>query len=76
MSASSDEAVRIERLEARITALERRVQTLIAAADAASRLRLAPGPEDPDVRITGGEWVRHILEKEGLVGDPAERGRA
>ncbi len=72
MSTPSGEQARIERLEARVAVLEHHVQTLVAAADAASRLRLAPGP---DVRITGGTWVRHILEKEGLVGDRAERGR-
>jgi len=22
--------------------------------------------------VTGGEWVRHILEKGGLVGEPTE----
>jgi hypothetical protein len=72
MSALDEEASQVERLEARVAVLERHVQTLAAATDAASRLRIASGGQDAEVSVTGGEWVRHILEKGGLVGEPAE----
>ncbi len=72
MSALDEEASQVERLEARVAVLEDHVQTLAAATDAASRLRLAPGRQNAEVSVTGGEWVRHILEKGGLVGEPTE----
>jgi hypothetical protein len=73
MSASYEEGFQVEQLEARVARLEQHVQTLAAAADAASRLRLSCGLESADVRVTGGEWVRHILEKGGLVDEHAEQ---
>ena len=75
MSALDEEASQVERLEARVAVLlEDHVQTLAAATDAASRLRLAPGRQNAEVSVTGGEWVRHILEKGGLVGEPTGWG--
>ena len=80
MSTPYEGAFQIERLEARVAVLEQHVQTLAAALDAASRLRLSCGLENAEVRVTGGEWVRHILEKGGLVDestdDPAVPGDA
>ena len=73
MSTSYGGAPQVQQLEARIAVLEQHVQTLAAAVDASSRLRLTCGLESAEVRVTGGEWVRHILEKGGLVDDAAER---
>ena len=55
-------------LERRLRALERQVQTLTVAVDAASRLRIStPLRMNHDIRISGGKRVRRILEKAGLV---------
>ena len=63
-------------LEARVTELERRVVTLAAAVDAASRMRVAtPFRVNEDIRIAGGRLVRRILEKGSLVADYRGAGR-
>jgi hypothetical protein len=55
-------------LEGRVTELEKRVVTLAAAVDAASRMRVAtPYRLNQDIRIAGGRLVRRILEKGRLV---------
>jgi hypothetical protein len=66
-----EERSRVERLEARVAALEEHITTLTAAVDAASRMRLG-SDENAEMSGSGGEWVRHILEKGGLVGEHTE----
>jgi hypothetical protein len=61
-----DDVAEEQDLEARVAQLERQVVALVAAIDAASRLRLATRA-DGEPRVAGGKAVRRILEKSGLV---------
>ncbi len=55
-------------LEARVRDLEHRLTTIVAAIDAASRMRIStPLRINHDVRITGGRNVRRILDRGGLT---------
>lgn len=57
-------------LERRVAELERRMVTMIAAIDAASRVQVAEQCRlDQDTKIAGGRLVRRILEKDGLIED-------
>jgi hypothetical protein len=67
MEALESDAEQIDRLQARVAALEEHVLTLSVAVDAASRLQLSSVVIDPDVRIAGGRRVRRILEQGGLI---------
>ena len=51
-----------------MTELEKQMVTVVAALDAASRMRVAtPYRLDHDIRIAGGQLVRRILEKGRLI---------
>ena len=55
-------------LKRRVAELEKQMVTVVAALDAASRMRVAgPYRLDQDIRITGGQLVRRILEKGRLI---------
>ena len=70
---ATSQAPREGDLEARVRDLERRLTTIVAAIDAASRMRIStPLRINHDIRITGGRNVRRILDRGGLTRGYAE----
>jgi hypothetical protein len=62
-------------LETRVSNLEHQLTTLVAAIDAASRLRIStPLRINHDIRLTGGKNVRRILDRGGLTRGYPETG--